>query len=72
MFVCLLPANAILVLLVQAEAQVQEQLFKLYHNEAEIERLTEELRVRQKDLDRLVRSGTAIKSAYTYVCNVCM
>jgi structural maintenance of chromosome 1 len=36
-----------------AEAQVQEQLFKLYHNERDIEGLAEELRVKQKDLERL-------------------
>ena len=34
---------------------MQEQLFKLYHNESEIERLSEELRGKQKDLDKLVR-----------------
>ena len=33
---------------------MQEQLFKLYHNESEIERLSEELRGKQKDLDKLV------------------
>ena len=35
---------------------MQEQLFKLYHNERDIEGLAEELRVKQKDLERLVCS----------------
>ena len=51
----------------QAEAQVEEQLFKLYHNERDIEGLAEELRVRQKDLERLV-----IIIMYTFtVCTRC-
>ena len=37
---------------------MQEQLFKLYHNERDIETLAEELRVRQKDLDKLVSRAT--------------
>ena len=39
---------------------MQEQLFKLYHNERDIERLSDELRARQKELDRLV-SGLSLK-----------
>ena len=36
------------------DSQLQEQLFKLYHNESDIENLTEDLRGKQKDLERMV------------------
>ena len=43
--------------------QLQEQLFKLYHNERDIERLSEELRGKQRDLDRMVGGN----NAYMYI-----
>ena len=41
----------------KVDSQLQEQLFKLYHNERAIEDVTEELRGKQKDLERMVKSG---------------
>ena len=38
----------------QADSQLQEQLFKLYHNERDLENLTEELRAKQKEHERMV------------------
>ena len=38
----------------QADSQLQEQLFKLYHNERDIEALTDELKGKQKELERMV------------------
>ena len=49
---------------------MQEQLFKLYHNERDIETLAEELRVRQKDLERLV-SGQIIAHNHTSSVTTC-
>ena len=38
----------------QADAVVQEQLFKLHHNERQIDTLEDEVRTKQKGLDKLV------------------
>ena len=38
----------------QADAQLQEQLFKLYHNESQIDGLVEQVKTKQKELDKLV------------------
>ncbi len=41
----------------QAESQLTEQLFSLYHNEQQITALVEEVKSKQKELDRLVRGS---------------
>ena len=46
---------------------MHEQLFKLYHNERDIEGLAEELRVKQKDLERLVCSTAVLLG---FVCDI--
>ena len=57
--------------LFQVDAQLQEQLFKLYHNERDIERLSEEVRGKQKDLEKMVsqwpvkHSDLALHGMYT-------
>ena len=38
----------------QADSQIREQLFKLYHIERHIEELTAGMRTRQKEIDKLV------------------
>ena len=38
----------------QAECQLQEHLFKLHHNERAINSLTQDVRAKQKELDRMV------------------
>lgn len=40
----------------QADAQLQEQLFKLYHNERQIDDFVEQIKTKQKELDKLVGS----------------
>lgn len=38
----------------QVDTQLQEQLFKLYHNERQIDDLVEQVKTKQKELDKLV------------------
>ena len=45
---------------------MHEQLFKLYHNERDIERLSEELRGKQKELDRMVSGSSMNTYMYMY------
>ena len=47
---------------------MHEQLFKLYHNERDIEGLAEELRVKQKDLERLVCSTAVLVEGIVGFC----
>ena len=39
----------------QNEAQINEQLFKLYHNESDIKSLSKQMRSTQKSLDKEVQ-----------------
>lgn len=41
-------------MIVQVDTQLQEQLFKLYHNERQIDDLVEQVKTKQKELDKLV------------------
>ena len=51
------------------DSQLQEQLFKLYHNEQHIDGLLEEVKVKQKELDRLVsESNTRPHKPKSVVC----
>ena len=38
----------------QVDTQLQGQLFKLYHNERQIDDLVEQVKTKQKELDKLV------------------
>ena len=52
----------------QADSQLQEQLFKLYHNERDLENLTEELRAKQKDHERMVSGNRRESRVNVYTC----
>ena len=49
------------------KCQLEEQLFKLYHNEREIDYLSDELKNHQKNLNELV---SKILTAYVHVYHV--
>ena len=55
------------------DSQLQEQLFKLYHNEQHIEGLLAEVKGKQKELDRLVsESNTRPHKPYVGWSVVCI
>ena len=48
---------------VQIDTQLQEQLFKLYHNERQIDDLVDQVKTKQKELDKLV----SLSLLYVYI-----
>ena len=57
---------------IQADAQLQEQLFKLYHNERQIDDLVEQVKTKQKELDKLVSlySGAYLMCLLNFVVQI--
>ena len=56
---------------VQVDTQLQEQLFKLYHNERQIDDLVDQVKTKQKELDKLVSLSLLYVYIYMYIASYC-